>query len=74
MPQIKELSNSQLKDYYDAYLSMQSTDPDNLGFQRKIKCIEMALRNRDLIDFDLAGANEKTSFIKKVFSIFKKNK
>jgi hypothetical protein len=74
MPQIKELSNSQLKDYYEAYLSMQSTDPDNREFLRKIKCIELALHNRDLIDYDLPGAHLKTGLIKKILSIFRKNK
>ena len=73
MPKIKNLSNDQLEDYKEAYLSMQSTDPDNNIYKRKIKCIEVALHQRDLINFDLPGAtSQKTSLFKKLFSIFKK--
>lgn len=72
MPKIKDLTNNQLGDYLDAYMSMLSTDPGNVEYKRKVKCIEIALHRRDLINYDLPGANEKTSLFKKIFSIFKK--
>lgn len=72
MPKIKDLSNSQLGDYLDAYNSMLTTDPKNTEYKRKVKCIEIALHRRDLINYDLPGANEKTGMIKKLFSLFKK--
>ena len=74
MPKIKDLSNDQLKDYHDAYLSMQSTDPNNEVYKRKIKCIIEALHSRDLINFDLPGSKTRKNFFQKIASIFKRNK
>jgi len=74
LPKIKTLTNSQLSDYLDAYKSMLKTDKDNFDYKKKIKCIEVALQKRDLIDFDLPGSKIKKGLISKLLSIFKRNK
>lgn len=75
MPKIKTLTNSQLNDYLEAYQSMLKTDPDNRDLLRKQKCIKQALHKRDLINFDLPGAQtKKKGLLGKLFSLFKRKK
>ena len=49
MPKIKELNNSQLNDYLEAYQSAFEEDPNNLYHKEKVKLITQALRRRELL-------------------------
>jgi hypothetical protein len=67
MPKIKELNNSQLNDYLEAYQSAVEEDPNNLYHKEKVKLITQALRRREL----LQGA-KNNGLVSKLKNLLKK--
>ncbi len=73
MIKIKNISNDQLKEYLEAYKELLELDTNNEEIDFKVKAIEKAINNRELLGIKVKKSQNETT-LTKFLSKLKKSK